>query len=163
MCVCVCVCVCSVQHMCACIQCAARVFMCAVCSMCVQFVHMCTVHACAVCSVCVHVCSMCVRVYSVQFVCMCTVHACAVCACVHTCAPHTTEHGCLSQCGCRKQHCEMQKHLSGWSSRGRARGGSRAPSHMVLGSRRPPRGRDGAGAREAAAPAGVRLPSLRKK
>lgn len=49
------------------------------------------------------------------------------------------------------------------SSKGRTRGGSRAPSHMVLGRSSPPDGRDGAGAREAAAPAGVKPSSLWKK
>lgn len=51
------------------------------------------------------------------------------------------------------------------SSKGRTRGGSRAPSHMVLGRSSPPPspdGRGGVGAREAAAPAGVSPPVFGK-
>lgn len=49
------------------------------------------------------------------------------------------------------------------SSKGRTRGGSKVPSHMVLGRSSPPDGRGGAGAREAAAPTGVKSSCLWKK
>ena len=138
---------CMFVCVCVCVQCAACVCMCTVYSVCV------CVHVYSVQRVCVHVYSVqcvCVHVYSVQHmcvcacvqctacvcVCICTVCMCGVCVCVHTPASHTTEDGCLSRCRCRKQHCEMQKHLSGWSRGGRARPmgtGGAAPRAAHLG------------------------------
>ena len=92
----VCVCVCVWESVCVCM-----------CSMCVQCVHVCSVR----------VCSMCVNVYSM--------HVCSVCVYAYLCFPHTTEHGCLSRCRCRKQHCEMQGEASQWveqQGHGRAHG-----------------------------------------